>query len=201
MTNLRPSYRSFILVLAVTLAVLAGLYYLLRRPEPRAIAFNTPAPRPTPTPPQLMVDVRGAVAKPGLYGLPKGSRAQDALTAAGGTTAEANLDRVNLAKLLTDGDQVLVPTRTAQSSRVTSPTGADGPVVATGPTATPGKININTASTSELDTLPGIGPTIAQRIVDYRKTNGPFKRIEDLKNVAGIGDKSFEQIKDLIIIQ
>jgi competence protein ComEA len=145
-----------------------------------------------------MVDVRGAVVKPGLYSLPKGSRAQDALAAAGGMTADANVDRVNLAKLLTDGDQVLVPTRTAQA--FTTPAVASGTSVAAGPTSTPGKININTATVEDLDKLPGIGPALAQRIVDYRKAYGPFKKIDDLKNVTGIGDKLFEQIKNLITV-
>ncbi len=201
MDTLWSRHRSFILSMAITCLVIIGLIYFLRRPEPpKPIVVTTPAPRPTPAPPQVVVDVRGAVVKPGLYTLPKGSRAQDAVNAAGGPTDEANMDRVNLAKLLGDGDQVIVPTRTATSiaSGATRVNESPNTPVAS-PTAS--RININTASVEELDKLPGIGPTLAQRIVDFRKANGAFRKLEDLKNVSGVGDKLFDQIRDLITIQ
>lgn len=132
-----------------------------------------------PTPGPLEVYVSGAVRNPGLYELARGSRAQDALDAAGGPSAEADLDEVNLARELVDGEQVHFPEEGERED-----------------TSFP--ININTASASALTELPGIGPATAQAIVDYRDANGSFASIEEIQNVSGIGAATFETIKDLI---
>ena len=197
-------YRFFALSLAITAVALLGLVFILRRPEaPVSVTMITSTPRPSLTPPKILVDVRGAVVKPGDYMLAKGSRVQDALDAAGGVTSDANLDKLNLAKILSDGEQVLVPTRTASSASPNPTRANETPGAASSPvaSATPGKLNINTASLAELDKLPGIGPVTAQKIIDYRQTNGVFKKVEDIRNVSGIGDKVFDQIKDLITVQ
>lgn len=197
-------YRQFILSMVVALIVMLGFIYFLRRTDPpKTIALGTAAPRPTvtpsstPTPVQILVDVRGAVVKPDIYKLPKGSRVEDALNAAGGASPDANLDRMNMVKTLSDGEQIVVPTR-APSTATPAPTSANATPASA---SVSNKININAASAQDLDKLPGIGPALAQRIIDYRNANGPFKKIEDLKNVSGIGDKLFDQIKDLITVQ
>jgi competence protein ComEA len=189
-------YRLYILMFALNLAVLIGVIYLLRRPEPRVITITTPAPGATPTVTQIQVQVSGAVLQPGVYTLPSGSRLSDALDNAGGARPDADLAQLNLARRLNDGEEVRVPARVITAEATTAaPTVAERMPVAT---RSSGKVNINTATLAELDALPGIGPTLAQRIVDYRAQNGPFKTSEDIKNVKGIGDVLFEGLKDLI---
>jgi competence protein ComEA len=148
---------------------------------------------------KMVVYVTGAVKNPGVYTLEDGMRVKDAIDLAGGILPEADLLRLNLAKKLHDEDKLYVPKIGEVSSEQP---GQESLIVADGTggiiSYSDGKININTASLSELDTLPGIGPTTAQKIIDYRTQNGPFKSIEDIKNVSGIGEKKFEQIKDKI---
>ncbi len=195
-------YRPYLAMMFLFVIVLGGTIWALRRPEPTALTIITPTPRPTATIASIIVDVRGAVAKPGLYTLAVGSRVQDALTQAGDVVANAETRNLNLARKLNDGEQIYVPLIGEASA--TPPPAAPGkgapPVSAA--TKTPlGKINLNTATLEELDQLPGIGPAIAQRIIDYRNQNGAFKKIDDLKNVRGIGDALFDQIKELVTVQ
>jgi len=193
-------YRPYVAMMLLFLIVLVGTVFALRRTEPVALAIITATPRPTATLASILVDVRGAVAKPGVYALPLGSRLQDALTLAGNTLANAETRNLNLARRLNDGEQINIPT-TAEATL--TPAATPGRSSAATPTAKlpTGKININTAGVEELDTLPGIGPSLAQRIVEYRAQNGLFKKIDDLKKVRGIGDALFEQIKELITMQ
>ena len=143
---------------------------------------------PAPTPSPLIVDVAGAIPKPGVYELPEGSRVKDAVEAAGGFLAEADKSTINLAAPLEDGQRLDIPFLAG-----TEPLGA-----ATTQEEQVELIDINTADVDTLSTLPGIGPTLAQRIVDYRDTYGPFFYIEDIMNVEGISATTFENIKDLI---
>jgi competence protein ComEA len=136
----------------------------------------------------LIVDVAGAIPKPGVYEFPEGSRVKDAVEAAGGFLAEADKSTINLAAPLEDGQRLDIPFLAG-----TEPLGA----VPTQEVQAE-LIDINTADVDTLSTLPGIGPTLAQRIVDYRDTYGPFFFIEDLMNVEGISAATFENIKDLI---
>ncbi|NTU64791.1 MAG: hypothetical protein HGB05_15685, partial [Chloroflexi bacterium] len=145
----------------------------------------------TPTPATINVYVSGAVNKPDVYILPLNAIVKDAIAAAGGATEDADLDRINLATRLADQMQVYVP---RQGEAAPPPPGGSAPGAAAQ------KININTASVEELDKLPGIGPSIANAIIDYRTTNGPFKQIEDINAVKGIGDALFEKIKDQITV-
>lgn len=185
-------YRPYLLMFALNLAVLIGVIYVLRRPEPRVITVSTPPSRTTPTEESIQVQVRGAVNQPGVYTLDAGSRVSALLDSAGGARPEADLDQLNLARKLQDGEEVIVPVR------ATAPPDSAGPSA----TKTPGgPININTATVEQLDILPHIGAVLAQRIVDYRAQNGPFKKIEDIKNVKGIGDAMFDEFKALITVQ
>lgn len=203
--------RLYLVTMVLFVAVLAGVIYVLRRPEPRAISVTTPTPRPTPTLVIIQVQLMGAIKQPGVYKFPDGARVTDALDAAGGPLPEADLSHVNLARKLKDGELLTLPTRTpvpatAPAPLATSTTNGTPTTPVTGnvgiATATlSNKININTASIDELDKLPRIGPVIAQRIIDYRTQNGPFQRIEDIKNVRGIGDSLYNAIQDLITIE
>jgi competence protein ComEA len=135
---------------------------------------------------KLVVDVAGAVRHPGLYRLEQGTRIADAVAMAGGTTARADIELVNLAAPLADGEQVVVPRRGAAS--------------ASGSTASPtAPLDLNTASLEQLDTLPGIGPSTAQKILDYRQEHGAFHSLEDLDAVSGIGPSRLAQLKGLVI--
>jgi competence protein ComEA len=199
MNNLLTRYGPYIGMLFLFSIVLAGTIWVLRRPEPPALTIITPTPRPTATLTVLVIDVRGAVAKPGVYSLPSGSRVQDALAQAGDLLPNAETRSLNPARKINDGEQIYVPL-IGEATPVPPATGKG--VQSTAAMKTPiGKININTATIEELDGLPGIGPTIAQRIIDYLSENGSFKQIEDLKKVRGIGDSVFGQIKDLITLQ
>jgi len=134
----------------------------------------------------VVVDVAGAVARPRLYHLAAGTRIADAVAAAGGATAKADTTLVNLAAPLADGEQVLVPAR-----------GSAG-VGGGAPSAT-APLDLNTATPEQLDALPGVGPTTAQRIVDYRQAHGPFRSVDDLEAVPGIGPSKLAQLKGLVI--
>ena len=134
--------------------------------------------------PQIFVDVTGAVNNPGVYTLNASSRVVDAIKAAGDSAPGADLSTINLARILADGEQIYV-----DSTQVNSKGVRVSKAVHSGP------ININRATAREFDSLDGIGPVIAARIVAYRKTNGPFTTIEDLQKVSGIGVAKFAQIK------
>lgn len=153
---------------------------------------------------QIVVDVDGAVAHPGLYKLPPGSRVQAALAAAGGLSPQADAHRINRAAKLHDGQKLYVlsqgesaPPQAAsggQSCEGQSCTSADG-ADAGSDTEGQGLVNINTANATQLTQLPGIGPAIAQKIIDYRTANGPFTSVDDLTKVPGIGAAKLAQIK------
>ncbi len=134
----------------------------------------------------MRVHVAGEVLRPGVYELPFGSIVQDAIDAAGGMSGEASQDRVNLAAALEDGQQVFVPE--ISQTMPSSPN----------PAITSEQISINTASAPELERLPGIGPVIAQRIVEYREQHGPFQRLEDLLDVEGIGPSKLESLQGYV---
>jgi competence protein ComEA len=195
-------YRRYILMVLLILVVVLGGIFFLRRPEPEPITILPPEPTatpvPTPTPRPLCVYVSGAVARPDVYELPHDSIVKDAIEAAGGPTGEADLNRINLARRVHDEEQIYVPQKGEESPPVSPPS---GPSSSSPSSQEGGKVNINTATAEELDTLPGVGPSIAQRIIDYRTKHGPFQSIEDIKNVKGIGDVTFEKLKDKITVQ
>lgn len=185
---------------------LAGvLLFIARAPAGEPISLQ-----PAPTKEPIAVHVIGAVPRPGLYEFAEGARIQDAIDAAGGLLTSADVNTINLAALLEDGQQLTIPYKPGEEPVAGNPSSGDEPLTLPGAEtpASPGAgendndlVNINTASLEELDNLPGIGPTIAQRIVDYRTENGPFATIEDILNVSGVGPSTFDQIKDLITVQ
>jgi competence protein ComEA len=167
----------------------------------------SPAAAASPTAaPDVVVYVCGAVKSPGVVRVPAGARVADALALAGGPEARAELAAVNLAAKVVDGQQIMVPERgvtvAAGSSAGAGSTAAGGSASSAGGSATvPGApVNINTASLEELDSLQGVGPATAQKIIDYRLASGPFKVIDDIKNVSGIGDAKFAAMKDSITV-
>ena len=142
---------------------------------------------------KIVVDIGGEVASPMVVELDEGSRVGDAIEAAGGITENADLTDINRAAFVEDGEKIYIPPAEIEGEE-------DGDASSSGQQASrgDGRININTADSAQLQELDGIGPATAQKIIDYRKENGRFSSIEDIKNVSGIGDKSFEKIKDRI---
>lgn len=171
------------------LFVAAVVWVVSRSPSGEAVTL-----RPAPTERPIVVYITGAVPRPGVYALPKGARIQDVISAAGGFLAEAAKESINLAQVLEDGERLDIPYTEGFSPVI--PTPEERLVI---PQATE-LININTASTFELETLPGIGPTLAQKIVEHRDQNGPFLSTEDIINVSGVGPGTYERIKDLITV-
>jgi competence protein ComEA len=202
-------------------------------PETSRHSMSSTAILATSPPDELVVHIVGAVRRPGVYHLHSGARWDDAIHAAGGPTAQANTNAINLAARLTDGTQLYVPTRQQHPEdhavaavplvpAVSTPTGAP---VATSPIASPGKsvskagsdgrsgrggrsnkltspdqgqIDLNTATAAELQRIPGIGPSMAERLIAYRQENGGFHSVEDLLQVSGIGEKKYEKMKSFV---
>lgn len=151
----------------------------------------------SPTPAELLVHVAGEVVLPGVYRLPPGARWSDALRAARGPTFLADLNAVNLAQPLRDGERVLIP----RVPEPALPEGAEGAEAAGGAVAAApprGPLDPNTASAAELEALPGIGPVLARRIVEHRRAHGRFERLEDLLEVQGIGPRMLERLRPLL---
>jgi competence protein ComEA len=185
--------------------VLAGALFLVTHvPEGSPVALE-----PSPTKVSIEVQVLGGVVRPGVYSFPEGSRVQDAITAAGGLLADTDPNSINLVAKLQDGQQLVLPGGTGAISTSTGPFSVipteSGPftVIPTpgGSTIPSTLMNINTATLSDLETLPGIGPTTAQKIIDYRTQHGPFSSITDIMNVAGIGPATFDRLQGLITVQ
>jgi competence protein ComEA len=197
MADLPFSRRQLLAGAAVTLILLVLAGRLLLRPGASASMRVPPPVMPTGTvaatarAKAVVVDVVGAVRRPGLYRLTEGARVADALARAGGATARAQLDLVNLAAPISDGEQIVVPLRGAAP---TAAGGASGG--ATGATA--GPVHLNTATLEQLDALPGVGPVTAQKILDYRQEHGAFGSVDELDAIPGIGPARLEQLRDLV---
>jgi len=210
---------SFLLGLLVALVLIGGTLFLLRRPDPPPITLQPPptaaptaTPLPTSTPAPITVFVSGAVRAPGLYELPAMARVGDALAGAGGLSADADAMAINQAELLWDGAQIHVPVKVdevatldgggggTRSSTIEPPAGVSGgqtAPAAPGGGASAGQIDINSASAAQLETLPGIGPSKAIAIIDNR----PYASVDDLERVPGIGAKTVDQLRTLVVVQ
>ncbi|WP_327595055.1 ComEA family DNA-binding protein [Streptomyces chartreusis] len=146
--------------------------------------------------PEIVVDVGGKVREPGIHRLPAGSRVADALRAAGGVRPGTNTDTLNRARFLVDGEQVIVGAPAAPAPEAGAGTGVGG---AAAPGAAPAApIPLNTATVDQLDTLPGVGPVLAQHIIDYRTQHGGFRSVDELREVNGIGDRRFADLRNLV---
>jgi competence protein ComEA len=187
-----------LIVLLLSLILNGALVLILHGPMSTTLQIVPPTPSPTPS--RVRVYVSGAVAAPDVYELPLGALVRDAVQAAGGRTADAELNQINLALEVKDQSQVNVPARRPGMLALPPPStpGAPSPATLDGTSAS---INLNTADLTELETLPGIGPTLAQRIVDFRTQNGPFASVEGLREVKGIGPATFEKLKDHVRVQ
>lgn len=149
---------------------------------------------------EVYVDVDGAVVRPGVYRLKDGARVSQAIDAAGGLTAEADVTELNRASKITDGQKIYVPT-VGEQQAAAAVGGAESSAATTpGAGSSSGLVNINTASAAELQTLSGIGPSMAQSIIDERTKNGAFASVDDLMRVSGIGEKKLAKIKDCICV-
>ena len=156
---------------------------------------------------KIVVHITGAVQKKGILVLQEGARIADAIDSAGGSTEAADLDEVNLAYVLQKEKKIYIPSKEDKAklenkAYITSESGNNVIIqtVSTEKNGGNGKVNINTATQNELENLPGIGPSIASRIIEYREQNGKFNKIEDLQNVKGIGDAKFNNIKEYVIV-
>lgn len=197
----------------VVLAVLAGAYWLVRPPAattesklpyaskttptgsvPAATTPGVPGPTTSSMPTQIVVHVAGAVAMPGVHLLPAGARTIEAVAAAGGLTADANADAVNLAAPVVDGQRVYVP-RVGEVPPVVADSG-NSP----GATTPNGPVNLNTATADDLDSLPGVGPSTAAAILAHREQHGPFATVDDLAEVRGIGPAKLEALRGLVTV-
>ena len=142
---------------------------------------------------EIIVHIAGAVENEGIQKLPENSRVADAIEAAGGLTSDANTKNINLAQKILDGQKIYIPTITEETSEEIIQNSEETTNI-----FETGLVNINLATQTELETLPGIGPSTASKIISYRNENGKFNQIEDIQNVSGIGESKYNQIKDRI---
>lgn len=188
---------------AVAVTVVAGLlgaaigvgYLLHSRPAPleapdQPVVTSAAPGGPSPQDADLVIDVEGKVADPGIVRVPAGSRVIDAIEAAGGALSGVDTSALNLARLLGDGEQIFVG--------VTPPPGAQAPPAGDGPA---GPLDLNTATLDQLEELPGVGPVLAQGILDYRREQGGFTSVDELRQVTGIGEKRFAELEDLVQVR
>jgi competence protein ComEA len=169
-------------VVAVVVALGAGVVAWRSRPTVDPVAPPT-AMAASDTPEVIVVAVMGRVQRPGLVEIPAGSRVADAIAAAGGVLPETDLSTLNLARKLVDGEMITVG--------VPEPSGG---------AAAGGRVNLNTATAAELEALPGVGPVLAQRIIDHREKHGGFRSVEELREVPGIGDATFAELEPRVTV-
>ena len=183
MKNKKSLIKIIVIVLIICALVVGGIV-LTKKDEEKGLTDSlNPSGPGLEVVYDIVVEIKGEVRHPGIYTLPKDTRIQDLISLAGGLSSDADTSSINLASKLTDGMVVVIPKKSTANNL--------GPQ---------DKVNINTATITELCTLAGIGEAIAQRIINYRTTNGFFTSIEEIKNVSGIGDALFEKIKDNITI-
>jgi competence protein ComEA len=175
----------------IGLVLAAGIYLIAAQPKGESITL-----KPLPTARPIVVHIDGSVQNPGIYSLSSGSRITDAIQAAGGLSETANSGSINLAAILKDGEKVTIPNKTEANSPKPNKSGASD----TSKPTPAGLVNINTASQADLMTLPGIGTEKADAIIQYRQEHGPFKSIDSIQDVTGIGPGIFDKLKKQIII-
>jgi competence protein ComEA len=202
--SLRRRERGGLAVLAVLVVAGAVFWYVRSLPRPVTIQASSgnsgpgavAVGSPSPSPAVLFVHVAGRVRHAGVYQLHQGDRVIDAIRAAGGARKDADLRSINLAALVTDGEQIIVWKKGLGGSVVTSGGGGVPP----GPGSPAQPVNLNTATLDQLESLPGIGPALGQRIIDYRTQHGPFASVDDLVDVSGIGESRLEDLRPLVTV-
>jgi len=178
--RLDPGPRGVLALAAVAVVTLAVTGYVVWRGRPTPVALTPPSPAVVSTAPTLLVvDVAGDVRRPGLVRVPAGSRVADALAAAGGVRPGASTTGLNLARKVVDGEQLVVGRTAAATSSL---------------------LDLNAATADQFDDLPGIGPVLADRIVEWRTAHGPFTTVDQLREVSGIGSSKFESLRDLVTV-
>ena len=186
--NINTEQKKGVLILFALTIGLAGFYFLNSRPQAESIAIQEVAPMVAPVAPaDLIINVAGKVRNPGVYQLPPGSRVIDAIKAAGDQLKGVDISDINLARTLVDGEQILVGgVKYSSGKAVVKKISPDNP------------LDINRATLAQLDTLPGIGPVTAGRIIDYRSKVGRINALDELKKISGLGGSKFEEIKILL---
>ena len=186
--NINPEQKKGVLILFALTIGLAGFYFLNSRPQVDSVAIQEVTPMVAPVAPaDLIINVAGKVRNPGVYQLPPGSRVIDAMKAAGDQLKGVDISDINLARTLVDGEQILVGSVKYSSGKViVKKISPDNP------------LDINRATLAQLDTLPGIGPVTAGRIIDYRIKVGRINNLDELKKISGLGGSKFEEIKALL---
>ncbi len=186
--NINPEQKKGVLILFALTIGLAGFYFLNSRPQVESVAIQEVTPMVAPVAPaDLIINIAGKVRNPGVYQLPPGSRVIDAIKAAGDQLKGVDISDVNLARTLVDGEQILVGSVKYSSGKVIiKKISPDNP------------LDINRATLAQLDTLPGIGPVTAGRIIDYRIKVGRINNLDELKKISGLGGSKFEEIKALL---
>lgn len=186
--NINPEQKRGLVILLTLTVGLGGFYFLNSRPQAEPVVIQeipTAATESVTT--SLIINVAGKVKNPGVYQLPPGSRVVDALEAAGQQLKGVDISDINLARVLVDGEQILIGSNRTVSGKV-----AAKKITADNP------LDINRATIAQLDTLPGIGPVTAQRIIDYRTKAGRINAVDELKKISGLGGVKFEEIKALL---
>ena len=186
--NINTEQKKGVLILFALSIGLAGFYFLNSRPQAESIAIQEVVPMVAPVAPaDLIINVAGKVRNPGVYQLPPGSRVIDAIKAAGDQLKGVDISDINLARTLVDGEQILVGgVKYSSGKAVVKKISPDNP------------LDINRATLAQLDTLPGIGPVTAGRIIDYRSKVGRINALDELKKISGLGGSKFEEIKILL---
>ncbi len=186
--NITPDQKRALSIIFAVMIGLGSFYYFNSRPTEQVsqALIEIPTPAETITT-QLIINVAGKVTNPGVYQLPQGSRVIDAIKAAGNQLRGVDISDINLARVLVDGEQILVgPTKNYSSKSKPRKVTIDNP------------LDINRATIAQLDTLPGIGPVTAQRIIDYRVKVGRINSVDELKKISGLGGSKFEEIMELL---
>jgi len=211
MIYITKTQKSIFAVAVLVLVIIGGTIYINQEKtteikldeaiEPKEAV--TPSPidvRAEAEPEEISVYICGSVKSPGVIKVKEGTRLDEAVRMVGGAAGEADLNAVNLAYKLADEDMIYIPKK-GENTKSTTKTIQGVNTIKNVTESKPGKVNINTANESELDTLSGVGPATAKAIIQYREKEGPFKTIEDIKKVSGIGDSKFSKIKDDITVE
>lgn len=204
---IKTNYKQIIIICGILLAIIAGIFIYLYQNQDIDYSFlevsnninNEEISNNIEVEEKIVIHIAGQVVNPGIVELNKDARIVEAIEAAGGITSEANLDKINLAYVLEDGMKIYIPsTKDGEETGYVTTENTGNSTSSSNQTI---RININTASSEDFEKIPGIGSSIASRIVEYRKENGKFSSIEDIKNVSGIGEAKFKNIKNYIYVK